>query len=66
MKSRFGKTCLAVAGTLLLPFLSFAQGPDGVCDSCDAPIDSWLLILLAAGALYGFIKYRKQQKTLAK
>ena len=42
---------------LIVPLLSFAQGPP---DPNDSPIDGGLSLLLAAGVGYGVRKYRRR------
>ena len=44
---------------MLLPILSFGQGPP---DPNDTPIDGGLSILIAAGVGYGVKKYRNSKK----
>lgn len=44
---------------LALPLLTLAQGPP---DPEDTPIDGGLVILLAAGVVYGVKKYRDGSK----
>lgn len=48
---------------ILLPALSFAEGPD---DPEDTPIDGGLSLLLAAGAAYGMKKYRSRKTAMQK
>ena len=71
MKSKHAFTLLLIM--FLLPAVSFAECDpfyDGSNDTTpcvdNAPIDSWLLVLLIAGAAYGYNKYRKVQKPAVK
>lgn len=57
MKTKHFKTIMVLALFFVLPLFSNAQElpPDNPVD-VDTPIDSWLLVLLGAGALYGIFK----------
>ena len=44
---------------MVLPMLTFAQGPP---DPADTPIDGGVGLLLAAGVGYGIKKYRDSRK----
>ena len=49
---------MGIALGIVLPMLSFAQGPP---DPADTPIDGGLSLLLAAGIGYGVKKYRARK-----
>jgi len=55
MKIKFMKTIVLLALCFVLPSLCQAQElpPENIVDT---PFDSWLLVLVGAGALYGVIK----------
>jgi hypothetical protein len=57
MKIKSMKTFVLFALFFVVPFLVHAQElpPDDPID-VDTPIDSWLLVLIGAGALYGVFK----------
>ncbi len=56
MKTRCLKNTVLFIALSIVPFLSKAQGEPPE-DTVDTPIDSWLVMLIAVGMLYGVYKY---------
>ena len=64
MKIRSMKIMVLLPALFAVPFISHAQElpPEDVLDT---PIDSWLLVLIAAGIVYGAFKIRRYKKQTA-
>ena len=59
MKKQIFFQLLFITICMVLPMLTFAQGPP---DPADTPIDGGVGLLLAAGVGYGIKKYRDSRK----
>lgn len=61
-----------LAGTILLPAFSFAQGGDLPCGGDDpttsvpCPLDTWVWVLVALAMVFGAIYMQRSQKVLQK
>ena len=67
MKIKSMKTLVLLALFFVVPFLSRAQElpPEDPID-VEVPLDSWVLVLVGAGALYGVFKMRNSNNQTTK
>jgi hypothetical protein len=61
-------TLIFIAGMLLLPAISFADGGPPPCDDndiftpCPVPLDTWVWVLAIAALAFGAVYLYRQQK----